>query len=475
MAKGGWMRRILWAGVALLGMVLMVVVALVAINLMDEDVAPGTRALMTAPPGGRLDERNGFVDFLGMGAPAGSDAAAWGRKAAAAFAAQVEPGFRRTPEWEAATRSHLQATKEATGWCNPEKTGCLALAREKRAALATELVAPPNAEIMARYRVAREKPEFTDLSVGSDLLAILPPYTHLTHAAALARLDIALKAVDGDLEGAVAELEREAAFHRRQFDGARSLVALMVPVTMHARDLLLASDLLREAGETGAPFRARLLALVAAPVPTAPLERALKTEAAMGLAFASGLRARMRAGSVSDSFGVMGLDRMGPTRVMSFFVRENDTLNRLGAAYASEMQAASVPAAGFVAARDAVRAQRAALAQLPWHGYLANPVGKVLVASMLPELSSYAGRLHDLEALRRMVRLQAMVAERGLKDAGEIQGLIAAEGAAGADPSTGQPFALDPATRTISYAPLGSGGYVQEWMKRGGGRAAIRL
>jgi hypothetical protein len=462
----------------LLSVVALVAILLVvaAVNLIDEDLKPETTALMAQPPMGKPDEKNGYVDFLGMNAPAGQDPAAWGRKAAQAYGAQADPAFKKTPEWENATKSHLVATKEAA-WCNPEKLDCIALAREKGDALKPLLALAPHPELLARYRVAREKPDFADISIGTDPLSSLPAFQRLVEAAALTRLDIALKAAAGELEPAVAELEREIAFHRKMLADGRTLITVMVGNTLLVRDLLVASELLRMGGDVVTPFRGRLRAAVGFPVDMKSMDVAVRNESSMGLSFVNGLRAKMRDERAKGMFNALGVAPASTSSWwLSWLVRENETLNLLAALYANEIATLKVPAAGFNDARKAAKDKKDALTQRPWYGEVVNPVGKGMAEAMLPSYPSYIARMHDLEALRRMVHLQGMLAEAGIDEPAAMAAYLAGDGAkAGANPFTGKPFDFDQAKKRLSFDPVGTGSFMAELKKRMDGKAAIQL
>jgi hypothetical protein len=471
-----WVRPALLTLLVPLAILVALVLAIAACNLVDEDLNPATQALMVQPPMGKADDSNGYVAFLGMSGPAGQDPAEWGRKAAQAYAAQGTPGFAKTPEWDNATRTHLMATKEAA-WCIPEKQDCVALAREKRDSLQAVLAQAPHPELLARYRVVREKPVFADVSIGTDPLAMLPAFPRLVEASALTRLDIALKAAAGDVDAAVAELEREIAFHRRMLAEGRTLITVMVGNTLLVRDLLVASELLRAGGTAVAPFRARLQTAAGIPVDMKSMEVAMQNEASMGLSFTKGLRAKMRDERAKEMYGALGINPLSSSSWwFSWLVRENETVNLLAALYASEMASLKVPAASFNEARKAAVDRKNALVEHSWYGAFFNPVGKGIATAMLPSFQSYVARMHDLEALRRMVHLQATMAERGIAEPAAMAAFVAGEGAKeDANPLTGKPFDFDPGKRRLSFDPVGTGSFMAELKQRFDGRAAIQL
>jgi len=95
-------------------------VGALAYNAFDEELSAEAKALLAAPPMGAIDDQNGYIAFLGMAAPKERDQMEWGRKAAAAFTAQAQPGFIRTPEWKEAIRSHVRIPEAQQQGCKPE-------------------------------------------------------------------------------------------------------------------------------------------------------------------------------------------------------------------------------------------------------------------------------------------------------------------------------------------------------------------
>lgn len=477
--KPGLVRRMLRIVNAFALVTLALVAGMVGYNAIDEDLTPEARALLAVPAMGAIDDGNAYVAFIGMSAPAGQDTRAWGRKAAEAYAAQAKPGFQSDDAWKAARKPQLQATKAAADWCKPEARACLALARDSSEASAKLLAEPANAELLQRYRRVREIPVYADLYLGTSYLAELPPFQRLTEGATLARIDIALKANAGEFDAALAELEREAAFHRRMAVEGRSIISVLIGSTLVARDLLLLSELIAMGGERLAPHRARVQALAGVPVGAGGLKAGAAIESHMAVVFAQQYRAMLRDGGAGPMFS--SILSQEPSRISSWaaslLVRSNETTNLTAQVHAAESMVLNAPASGFEAARQQAKAARKVLLERPWYTEIFNFGGKSMVALFTPEYGDYAARLHNLEALRRMVALQAAIAERGAGDAAAIAAFVAGEGAkALPDPYTGAAFAFDGATRLLSFEPKGGGGsWMVELKNRHKGRIAIAL
>lgn len=426
-----------------------------AYNAFDEELSVDAKALLAAPPMGAIDDKNGYIAFLGMVAPKEQDQMEWGRKAAAAFTAQAQPGFTRTPEWKEAIRSHLKAPETQNKWCKPEVRDCLAEAKSGNAAIAKTLAEGDNALLLTRYRKVRDGVTFTDLYMGANPAADMPGYSAFAASALLSLAENSMQFYAGNLDAVVAELEREVAFHRRMIADGRSIITVQGGSTMLARDLLIISELLRSGGERVAPFRVRLSALTRPQVSAAALRPAFLLTAHEMVVFGHRIRAVLR-----DNGGWM-LSRdlsnnMSPLQnwVLSLLVRPNATANVVAAAMTAQVSLANVQPAQFDHEIGAIRLAEQKLLERPWYGELNNPVGKGLAEVSVVGLGEYAARMHDLQALERMVDLQMSLAARGITETAAIAAFVAGEGAKShPDPYAGKAFAFDPKNRLISFEP----------------------
>jgi hypothetical protein len=444
-----------------------------AYNAFDEDLSAEAKALLAPPPMGKMEDQNGFIAFLGMVAPKGQDQMAWGRKSAAAYTAQAQPGFTRTAEWKEITRPHIKVPV-VTKWCRPEVRDCLAEAKTDGDALAKRLAEGDNAELLARYRKVREAPGFSDLYMGALTMDSPSAYSALRAGASLAFADIAAKAGAGDLDEAVAELEREVTFHRRIITGGRTLVTVLTGETMLAHDLLMISELLRSGGEQIVPYHGRLRDLIRPQISAAVIQPAFRLMAHEKVNWAKGWRMFLR-----DSGSLLALThdaRPLENWIMSLFIRPNETANVVAAIMTAEAAIAGVPAARFNHEAAAIRKANSVLLERPWYAEGRNPVGKDVAELVIGQLADYAARMHDLQALERVVDLQATLAGSGITDPAAIAGFVAGEGAKShTDPYTGKAFSFDPEKRLLSFETSTKGRWSGDLKKRHGGKAAIAL
>ncbi len=450
----------------LVGIMVVLVVAAAIYNAFDEDLSADAQAMLVPPPMGKIDDSNGYIAFLGMVAPKGQDQMAWGRKAAAAYTAQAQPGFTKTPEWQEAIKSHFNEPKAQEQWCKPEMRDCIAEAKREGNAIATRLAEGGNAELLARYRKTRAAPEFADLYMGELLFVGITDYSALVTGAELTLADIAAKAGAGNFDVAVAELEREVVFHRRMIAGGHSIITVMIGKTLLTRDLLMISELLRTGGKRIAPYHARLRELTRPQISVVAIQPAFRHAAHDHVISLQHYLLRDPAGDLDT------LDDL--------FIRPNETVNLMAAVVKAEVSIAGVPAAQYDREAAAIRKANNALLARPWYAEGGNPVGKFVVDSWFRgDIGKYAAQMHDLQALERMVDLQMTMATRGITGSAAIAAFVAAEGAKShVDPYTDKAFAFDPEKRLLSFKPRENTFYKSGMAKRYeryGGQGAIAL
>lgn len=444
--------------------------ALVLYNAFDADLSADAKTILAPPPMGKVDDANGYIALLGLVAPKGHDQMDWGRKSAAAFAAQAQPGFDANREWKEATREHFKAPADRNKWCSPD---CLSEARRDGDAVAKRLADPDHVELLARYRKMRDAPEFTEIYVGSRSMYIPRGYPSLHAGSMLALAEGASRANAGDLEALVAELEREVAFHRKLIEGGRTLITVMAGEASLARDLLVISELLRTDWDKHAAFDTRLGKLTRPQVSAKSLQPAFRFAAHEAASWAQHWRGLLRANSGIPTPEVGWLPTENWT--LALFIKPNETVNLVASIMKVEASIADVPAERFDQEVGAIKAAHEALLERPWYAEASNPVGKGVAEVANSRLANYAARMNDLRALERMVDLQVALSLRGTVEPAAIAEFVAGEGAkAQRDPYTGKPFAFDPATRLLSFEPRAKDRWIG-MTKRYAGKVAITL
>jgi hypothetical protein len=433
----------------------------------DDELSPDAKALLAAPKLGEPTDANGYVAFLGMGAPSGHDQMAWGRKVLAAF--QDADGFKKDAAWENTVKPQLGFSKDAP-WCRPEKQSCLAVARAKGEALAKLL--EDNREMLARYRAMRDKPVFEEAYLSARVDAPLPPYQLIPYSQLLALLSEIRQAAAGDLDGAIGELERETAFHGRLAASARHLLGKSVAAALIARDALVLSDLIAASKGEIARHGARIEAMARRLEADLSLREAPPSwEIYAGATQALELRRRTLHGS-PDAPGNVLIDTLG-----ALIYRPNASVNDLVANHREQLAILGKGALNFDQALAKAEAASRRLESPSWIDVLRNPVGSLLLSTAPLSYGEFFARAHNTTGLVRLVALQAAIASRGIESPEAIAQFLASEAAKPyADPFTGKPMAWDGSARQLYFQPRGRGaGWIEALKTRYKGRIAVAL
>lgn len=462
-------RKILKVSLWVLGGLGIAVGAVLGVNAYDESLSAEAKALLAMPQPPAASERNGYVDRLGLGAPEGMTPYAAGLKVLDALRAQDQPGFKRTPEWEAAYKlGSVEIDKRVRTYATGVKSFLeLAAATPELAQLIAK-----HEGLLARYRAMREKPEYVDLYYPARLESSIP--TGIVNLQYLALLAAAAKANAGNLEGAVRELELENAFHRKAAAGSPTLIQKMIAISSLQRNALFVSDLARTKAGAVAPFLPRLEALVR-PLSAAEADMAKVLHMNAG-AWASVLQK-------SDALEPLGPDmgRQWWTGMISLFYRPGETVNLFAARSALLRKVADVPATQYLQAADEATSQAHALAPQGPANHLVNPVGRgaldVFSEREAFDILPYIGRVHDTQGLFALVALQLQLRSASAATPKAIAAALAGPlGALRPDPYSGKPMTYDPGTNSLGFESHSkSGTDLAAVKKRFGGRVAIAL
>jgi hypothetical protein len=459
------LKGLLWVA----GGLAIAVAAILGVNAIDESLSTEAKALLNIPQPPAASERNGYVDRLGLGAPEGETPYAAGLKVLAALRAQDQPGFKRTPEWEAAYKlGTVEIDKRVRTYAPGVKSFLeLAAGMPELAQLIAKYDVP-----LARYRAMREKPEYVDLYYPARLESSSPAgILNLQH---LVLLSAAAKANAGNLEGAVRELELENAFQRKAAAASPTLLQKMIAVASLQRNALFISDLVRTNAKSIAPFLPRLEALVH------PLSAA---EADMAKVL------RMDAGSwasvlqKSDALVplIPDMGRHWWNGMIPLFYRPGETVNLFAARSALLRKVADVPAPQYLKAADEAMRQARALAPQGPANYIVNPVGRGALDTFSESEAfdnlPYIARVHDTQGLYALVALQLKLRAAGAVKPEAIAAALAGPlGTTRLDPYTEKPMTYDPKTNSLGYESQSKPGTDLEALKkRFGGRGRCAL
>jgi hypothetical protein len=420
------------------------------VNLRDEPLLAEAAEFMKAPAAAVPKEQNAYYYVVGFEAPLNEDP----HKAGLAWldaldAAQQKLLAGADAPWPPQPRG----LAKIEAYCIPEKASCIRWLKETtegRPALAD------NAPAVARYRRVLAYPAYAEATDPRLYSYPLPRYLAFANAQRFLLLDIAQRLERGEIDEALATLRDEIAFDRRMLAGSRTLLHKMVAAGQLQRAALFASDALATYRKEIGP---RAATLAEALKPLTADERALtpplRSELVMG---ATSLEpARWRA----EDMG-LGID----TRILRPFYQHRATVNLIYRLTQAWSAVDNAPASELGVAM--IRAKEAEPQFSPRRAVY-NPVGKVLFFNNLPQLTGSFERMHDTDALVRLVALQADIVAQDVKPDD-----VPAFSKRMLNPYTGKPFAWDGNKQQLSFEPRNPN--IRE-QKIGGaaGRVAVTL
>jgi hypothetical protein len=420
-----------WLGIALLALIGIPLAVLLLVNLRDEALLPEAVAYMRNDAASLPDERNAFYYVLGFGAPLADDPHKAGRAWLAAVNQTQEQLLRGA---EATWPAQPEGFPKIAVACSPDRESCIRWLKEK--AEARKLV-EDNRQAIGRYRGLHAYPGYRDMTDARLFSYPLPSFSPLASAQRLHLLDIAQRFERGEVDAALAALRDEIALARRMMAGSRSLLQKMLAAAQLVRTTLFASDVLTahrpRIGQRAAMLAETLRPLSAEERSLAP---ALRSEFAMAASATDPTRWR------GEDFGI-GIDTM----LARPFYQHRASVNLL---YGFSRAWSEVDQASAAELDAAFARAKAAQPQFSAWGAVYNPIGKLLVFINTLQPAGYFERMHDADALVRMIGLQAQsVAKNVMPDAIES-----------VNPYTGKPYGWERGTRQLYFEPRGS--YLKE-------------
>ncbi len=465
----GMVKAVLWLVGTVVVLVVVFVVVLVAINALDERLAPDAQALMAPVPQSAVSDANGYVEFLGFDAPEGQTTREFGMEKLQAYRAQETPGAPKFTDAKVTIvpGGTTKLLDQDAAWCRPEIADCLA--RSAADAMLPALL-KKYAKGLERYRAIRDKPEYSQLYIPARSGSGSPSFGALTYGHLVSLLDVAQKLNAGQFDDAVAELEKEMAFHFRAAVGARNMVDQLVAGAMLARDALFISEVFRTRRDAMAPYRARIAAMLDSPSPRAfSITEALRNETRLQISFASDPDWTME-----DRERELLMEKKTSTwwvLLRKFAYRPNATANLIAEDYRFKEGVTKAPATAFDAA-EADEKARVNLKAVPGWDWIVNPAGKIHAPS---DISHYVARMHDTAALLKLVSLQLALYEKAPSADAVATVLAGKTGKAFANPYTGKPMDFDAKSNTLFFVPRGNGGWIRELKTRFNGKIAVAL
>jgi hypothetical protein len=440
---------------ALAGVIVALCLASLALNLVDEDLTPATRALLAAPPNPYPPADNLYVAMAGLDARAGRSIVEAGEARIAAYNAAVD-SMLADPDAVTAIGRRAEPDKltfrgDAKQW--PVVTGSIwGAARGQGAQIAAQLAA--NQELCQRYRSLHALHGYYETARPG----YLAPMVFVPQSVrSLFLADVAARIQSGGAAQQRAALEDLAAdleLWRAVLRGRGGLVSKMLAAAALHADLLVVGDLVTDAGTDLALLDGERQALV---TPFA------LSDWQIGDVFRTELRASaayLKPTSLANS-PVVGSsarpaswwERQWNGLQVQFF-KLNATQN-LFAERAERLRAlASADPGQFSAARAEYQrwlAERGSIASL--HG-LYNPVGRILLETSANVFDGYPRRVYDVAALQRLVVLAYQLRRQGIPAAG-VAAFMTQHPQWATHPVDAKPFRWEAASGTLTVLTAG--------------------
>jgi len=428
-------RLLVWlfkCAAALGGIALLACVAVLLVNQGDDELNPKVAAFLKRERTLVPETQNAYFHVLGLGAAPGEDAHAAGRRWAAAVAGtQALKLAGKEATWPPAPTT----VPKLPALCEPDRASCVRWLKEHSDV--ADKVLRENQQLVTRYRALHDYPRYEEVADVKMLSHPMPPYLPFLTAHRLFLMDVAFRLSENQAEAALADLRSDIAFGRRLLAGSHSIVHKAVASAHVARSVLFASDVMHSTRNAGT------LAEVLGPLTDSERRQgsALRGEMALAVTALDPSRTDIEAwGFNGDS-----LD----TLLLKYLFQYHATLNLLYSGYyAPAVAIDALPAAQFETAAAAARAAQPDVRN--WR-VIYNPIGKLVVApNLVPGLIQFIARLHDLDALVRLVGLQAEIVGKGIGD-GSVGTFVASSSAV--NPYSGKPFSWDGKSRQIYFAP----------------------
>jgi hypothetical protein len=427
-----FVRRPLVASLAIL---LVALLALIAVNAVDQDLDPQVRAFYTRTPV-PFAQDSGWAVFMGFHAPAGELPRAFAASMHRA-ATQRKPGVAiRTG------KRPLEVNAPDELLCVPQAMDCVRAFAVRPESIAN--LAADNAALLGRYEELIASRQLADVVEALDYYeAILPHFSTVLRTQQVQLSIVGAEAASGRATQAVARLEADAAFQRLWLEEAGSILTKMLAVRTLSRDFLVAGQVARGAAGLS-PAQWDALERIAAPLsaPQRGVGPVLRVEAALFMGVLDQLIA-----DAATTIRVIELPRMAGNLVAKT-VRRNATLNFAYPVLHAWTTLDGVSNAELAQAIARIEAQERRHFQPDWT-WLYNPTGKGFARESKPQLAEYVYRVRDLDALASVVRCAI---ELRRKEVGrEAAAAHVAASAACVDPYEGTPLGWDVARGELSF------------------------
>jgi hypothetical protein len=467
--------RFLWKAVKWAFLVVVALFALaVLINWRDESLSDEARSLLETKPVEVPDSENIFVALAGFNAPEGDDIFEVGRSHIKKIEKELEqdPSGRKIAlgSLKKSEETKEQEERKALRWQNTEPpfdcqfdkdADFLKCAHDQKDRLEKTLEA--NKTLIRRYRFLQDLPHYV-MSQTPDIWFAADGYqltaTIKKALAAQALLDIE----SGNVKAVKAGLtffKKDMALWRRMLEGKSFLIDSMIATAQITRNIhelsLLLSSPSTDARKYAPEWREVL-------TPLSREQYSLRPAIGGEIRFVYNYLPVMKEGvsyqeakdsckftkPYEDTCSVWQVWQAWLERnVWVLFFQPNASFNRDVSFYKTWLKLADLSWTDYIAQRDEVLAPLADFSK-PGIDWIYNPIGKEVRGQYVYIWDEYVGRIHDLDAYLRLVRLQLELRLAKISS-DEIPAFINQQNEAYCSPCSG--FSWDAETRMLSFQP----------------------
>ena len=422
-----------------------VISGVLLINLFDQSLHPDIPAFADFSRETVPAEQNAYFALMGQGVASQSDPHLQGMELVNYVNRIMDKGKHHDVRaMEIPDRLYgngkIQLRGDINTLCERDAPRCLPAYRQKARRIAQML--RDNQVLITRTYRLYHYPHYRE-TIQETHVAPWPMYNALGSDLILAK--IGLQAMRGEQLQALEALEQEVRFWRMVLRESRMLLTKMVAVTRLKRGFRLASEIMAAYPPTNA--QAAVLMRILAPLGAGELDmaRAFRSE----FIFEQGMVESISVAAMADADTDTDKKLMW-TFMELFLFKRNATINLIYARNRDLAALGTLPADEFL---NRIQRQANAASRLSWPSwhFAYNPIGKILGEISIPDYIRYIGRIHNLDGLLRLVKLQLLMQQRG---AGSMQDADFLVDPALINPYTRQPMGWDPTSRTLYFQGL---------------------
>lgn len=435
------MRRLLeglgWGVGALVGALALAVALLFAINATDQPLSEEAQAALRLPPLPAPSERNAYLDFLALGAPADAPTFETGVAQLAVLNKQADAPILSIPVDPQVRRCNYGAY-----------LACVSADPRLKEAVVSQAV------LFKRYRAMRTKPEFTDLQVPASPEDPLPAYLGMTTGHRLSLLHAALEFNAGRRAAALAELEADFAFYRVVAAGSGTLLPKMIAFVMLDGDTMFAAELARNIPVHERALWKRLEAMLR-PMTQAELDvmPAVRQERAQRIEWMRTRKHVRLPDAVYQMYASFGSPRQRPwwDPLLPYLYRPNYSVNLYVAQGAMLDAVAARPSTEFSVALVEALARADRLEPPAWERFVLSPA-RINHEYLGWDYSDYIARAHVRAGIQSLVALQARLRAARITQPADIEKALAGPlGRSHPRPLVGGPMDFDAKAMTLGF------------------------